>query len=365
MAQLSEASNPPADFSKSLWQMFEDGARIDPEAPCVTACHQAADHLSNLLPAASKDRQQDCLVWNYREFRHASLVLAKSMADLGVKRGSTIMAPLPNGIETHLVRIVSWILQLTLVVLDADLVEPGRHDELAYFIKTMSPSSILIPDDAAAEVVASAAKEVDHTFGFVFRTQASDVLTSHSWSQIDSANHSDKSLESLAGQEQKALEKNGDRPAVVLFTSGTTTGRPKGCPLSVQNVVTACLNEMWLPDIPNAFAIHNPHSRAMYNCFGIMGLAFGRHLIQTNSVFVPEKVFEGIKKHKAEGIMIVPSPLKIMYAQKHIDWPQCTSLRSVYVGGDVIDTELFGKAQAMFPQCLLKMMVSIFLFNIE
>lgn len=350
MSQLSDEKNPPFDFTQSLWQMFEDGHNINPEAPCLTACHQTADHLANLLPADSEDRQQSCLIWSYRELRHAALVVAKAMTDLGVKRGSTMMAPLPNGVETHLIRIISWILQITLVVLDADLVEPGRHDELAFFTETMSPALILVPSDKDANAVTNAAKESGHAYDFIFRAQPSEDFPSHSWAQIDSNKYSSESLEELARQQDKALEKNGNRVAVVLFTSGTTTGRPKGCPLSVRNVVSTCYNEMWLPEVPNSFAIHNPHSRALYNCFGIMGLPFGRHLVMTHSHFIPEKVFEGVKNHKAEGLMIVVAPLKIMAASKHIDWTQLTSIRSVYIGGDVIDTELFSKAQAMFPQ---------------
>lgn len=350
MPQLSEAKNPPWDPSISLWQMFEGGAKINPEAPCITACHQAPDHLANLLLAGKSDRPQPCLSWNYRELRHAALVLAKAMEDLGVKRGSTIMVPLPNGVETHLIRLVTWVLQLTLVALDADLVEPGRHDELAFFMHSMSPSMIIVPNDKDASAVATLAKEEGHSFDFIFRTQASDALPSHSWAQTDSTKYSDESLEDLAGQEQKDLEKGGDRTALVLFTSGTTTGRPKGCPHTVRSAVANCLNEMWIPELPMTFALHNPHSRALYNCFGVMGLAFGGHLVQTAATFVPEKVFEGVVKHKAEALMLVTTPMKIMAAQRHIDWTQCTSIRSVYLGGDVLDTTLFAKAQAMFPQ---------------
>lgn len=350
MSYLSEEKRPPVEFNKSLWQMFEDGYRINPEAPCLTACHQAADHLVKLLPPDSRDRQQSCLVWSYREIRHASLVLAKAMTDLGVKRGSTMMVPIPNGVETHLIRLVSWILQITIVVLDADLVEPPRHDELAFFTQTMSPALILVPSDKDTSAVTNAAGESGHKYDFIFRTQPSEELPSHSWAQIDAEKYSSESLEELARQEDEALEKDGNRVAVVLFTSGTTTGRPKGCPLSVRNIVSTCLNEMWVSDVPNSFAVHNPHSRALYNCFGIMGLPFGRHLIQSWSHFIPEKVFEGVKKHKAEGLMIVTGPVRVMAAAKHIDWPQLTSVRSVYLGGDVLDTELFAKVQAMFPQ---------------
>lgn len=349
MAQLSEVCNPPVDVPQSTWQMFEDGANKDLDAPVLTACHQAGDHCANLLPAGSRDRPHSCLRWTYRELRYAALVVSKAMADLGVKRGSTIIVPIPNGIETHIVRIVSFILQLNLVALSSDLGQPGRKDELAYFIKTMSPEIVIVPDALGANAIDKTAQEIDFTFDFKFTTRHSQSPGWTSWASIDSQRFSDESLESLAGQQQEELDQQGDRVTLVLFTSGTSTGQPKGVPQTVRNVVSGAQNQMWIEDLPSSFAISSPHSRAIYACMCHMSLASGHHIILPHTHFTPESTFEAIQNHNVEMLLFIPSQLKIMAAQRSLDWTKLKSVRRVLLGGDVITTDLMQYAERLFP----------------
>lgn len=333
----------------STWQMFEDGAHIDLAALSITACHQSSDHYVNLLPEDSKNRSQECLQWTYGELRHAALVIAKAMSDAGVKRGSTIMAPLPNGVETHLARIVSFILQLTLVTLDADLVEPGRSDELAYFIQATSPQVFLVPDGRGASSVYEAAKQIGHAFDFQFLTQGSEAPGCISWAKIDSSRYDNDSLEDLAAQQQPDLDKDGHRVALILFTSGTSTGRPKGAPQTVENIVSAGLNQMWVEDLGRVYGLHSPHSRAIYNCWGFAAMAWGHHVVQTHSAFDPEKTYHAISRHGIEMFLFVPAQIKILASHKHLDFTKLKSVRRILIGGDIVTTDLLQKAERLFP----------------
>ncbi|KAF2486227.1 hypothetical protein BDY17DRAFT_73190 [Neohortaea acidophila] len=348
MARPSEVFSPDEAIIKSTWQMFEDGAQKKLDAPVLTACHQAADHCANLLSTTSLHRPPvDCLQWTFGELRHASLVVAKAMQDAGVQRGMTVAALIPNGIETHIVRVVSFILQLTLVALDRDLVKHGRRDEFIYYIRTTTPDMVLVADSAAAESVDEATGSIGFSLAHRFITEDPRTPGWTSWAKTEQP--SAESLEVLAGQEEEELDQGGDRVALVLFTSGTSSGRPKGCPQTVRNITAAAYNQMWIADIGSSYAVQSPSSRAVYNCMGAMAIVYGHHVVLSHSHFTLEALHAAVGAHSVEMLLLVPAQVRLLAAQHHLDFSSLTSVKRVVLGGDIITIDLIEKAEELFP----------------
>ena len=254
MAALAEICNPPVDLPPSLWHMFAAGVNKDPGALAFTVCHQSTDHLENLVPKRDRNHSKGCLSWTYHEMSHAALLLSKSMLDARAKTGGTVLSLCPNGIEAVLGLWASAFLQMTYVPLDPGLLEAPRRDELKYYLQKMNPSALVIADSAGAKVVDQVLKEIDikSSARFVFESPCEQ-----GWRVCANIAPSDEDLISIPNlQEDPSIEKSGGRTAVVLFTSKTSTSKPKGCPLSVRNVVHACEAEMALAELPSSYYLH-------------------------------------------------------------------------------------------------------------
>ncbi len=234
--------------------MFDAAASGNANKPAVTAMHQTVDHLARLMPDKNAVRLGSWLEWTYAEFRHAAIKVAAAMLAAGVKRGSTLVTLIPNGIESELVLWVVAVLQLTLAPLDVGLSAAGRREQLCDYLSRLSPHIVMVSDADGAASLDEALTEC----GLKTTLRLSSLETGKDgWRSLEGLASSASSKEGVNAvtQQDNALEDGGKRTAGILFTSGTSTRRPKGCMMSATNVLNTAINEGAIKDLPERVLI--------------------------------------------------------------------------------------------------------------
>ncbi len=125
-----------------------------------------------------------------------------------------------------------------------------------------------------------------------------------------------------------------DDPAVILYTSGTS-GKPKGVVLTHGNLranVTACIEQAEL-ERANTFLGVLPQ----FHSFGLttltlIPLKLGAKVVYS-ARFVPRKMVELIRRHRAEILLAIPAMYKAMLTVKEAGAEDLASVRMAVSGG--------------------------------
>ena len=348
MPPLAEIYNPSPTLPSSLWHMLDAGSKIDPDSPAISVMHQSWDHFAKLLPHAERNARRQWLSWTYAELKHASLSLAAGMQDHGVKRGSVVATFINNGIENELLLWVSAILQLTLAPLDPGLLSPGRDDQLKDYITRLHPQTVVVSDASAANAMDDVLARYD------IRTETKVTLEKSAnpgWTPLESLAvafpESDEEPSCLA---QKAtLEDSGKRVALVLFTSGTSTGRPKGCPLTVRGMLNGAVNDMAFADLPSTLIMQNVNFRVICPAMSLSAFRKGGHVVMPGPAFSPKQCLDTIEQCRAELVVCIPVMIQAIARDPLLKSRNLDSLRQVVLGGDMATEDVMSKAQEIFP----------------
>ena len=224
---LSYVTGGPRDIQLgSIWSLIQEGLEKKPNAAAVISTHQAADHASFLVGKTSINRES-CLSWSLEDMYHGASRIAAALEARGVERGSILMTLLPNSGEWCLMYWVSAMLQLTLVPLDSALLTPGREDQLLYFLDMLKPSSVIVAGNEQSAAFDKTSAKVTGSITTKLISQNTSPQDS-SWTNLHAL------VTNVQPQSQiyqdESIDQHGTRNALILFTSGTSTGRPKGCP---------------------------------------------------------------------------------------------------------------------------------------
>ncbi|HEY9468968.1 MAG TPA: class I adenylate-forming enzyme family protein, partial [Propionibacteriaceae bacterium] len=149
-----------------------------------------------------------------------------------------------------------------------------------------------------------------------------------------------------------------DEPAVILFTSGTS-GRPKGAVLSHRSVVA--MQHMLLfathrlpVDIPDDFSVSPVlQTGPLFHIGGVQTLIrtliTGSVIVLTEGKFDPSQVLHLIEHERIERWGGVPTMMTRVLGEPSIDGRDLTSLRSLTLGGSVVQPEIIRRIKRHFP----------------
>jgi long-chain acyl-CoA synthetase len=235
--------------------------------------------------------------WTYRALDAATARLAGGFARLGLAPGDRIGLHLPNGAEFVLAYYAAQKAGLVPLSLNVTYTK----DEIAYIVGDASPVAVVTADALADNLPAAA-----------------DMLSVRH--VLDAAE-----LDRLHGTPLRALDRDREETAAILYTSATT-GRPKGVMLTQSNLVS------------NAYAtVHHLRitrddrglcALPMFHCFGqnaiMNALVTAGALLVLHERFVPDRFVDALAQHRITILYAVPTMYILFLAR-----PQPLDLASV------------------------------------
>ena len=268
MTKLSEVDAGPGKVRiDSLWSVVQRGIDINPNKVALIAPSQPANHLQGLvgpatsladfltLPFAQVRRAAaqitsvlsvgylaslllpapasvDCLTWSFAQLLRASTRLGSVFDTNHIQPGATILVLVSNCAEWSLLLWVSALKCYTLVTVDTRVLEPGHEQELQRYIEILTPSVIVVQhqDDATA-VERFRPKDKYPFMGLSLEPLAEPP---QDWTSMEdvSAMFFPENIKA-----EPAVD-TLDRVAMIIFTSGTSTGLLKGCLRTVRDLVS-------------------------------------------------------------------------------------------------------------------------------
>jgi long-chain acyl-CoA synthetase len=218
--------------------------------------------------------------WTYEALDDEVSALAGGLAALGLQAGERIGLHLPNRPEFVLAYYAAHKLGLVPLSLNVTY----KADEIAYIVADAGASALITTHDLAAGLPARA--------------------------RIPSVRHliTDADLSRLHAAPVRAVDRDRDETAAILYTSATT-GRPKGVMLSHANIVS------------NTYAtVHHlkmtPEDRGlcalpMFHCFGqnfiLNALVTAGGLLVLHERFVPGDFLAALGRHRITLLYAVPT----------------------------------------------------------
>ncbi len=223
--------------------------------------------------------------WTYRELDAETSAVAGGFAALGLVPGDRVGLHLPNTPEF----VLAYYGAEKAGLIPLSLNVTYKAEEIAYIAGDATPAAIVTADHVAQQLPARA--------------------------DMPSVRHviAGKELGALAGSSRRAIDRDREDTAAILYTSATT-GRPKGVMLSHANVVS------------NVFAtVHHLRMSAddvglcalpLFHCFGqnfIMNalIAAGATLVLQER-FVPSEFVDAIARDRVTLLYAVPTMYILM-----------------------------------------------------
>nr|POF14145.1 4-coumarate--coa ligase-like 7 [Quercus suber] len=353
---LAEIDGGTFSNRPSLFLHLEQGLLRNPDGPAVISMHQATDHLEDFLDNsvtshASQGHDDSCLIWTFRQLHEASLKIASALLERGVRPGSTLVTLVPHGIEWCLWMWTASIMKFTVAPLDFGALNEGREIELQHFMTEIAPSIILAPNSVGAKAIdtAIASSNISRPFGITI----SDDSLDH-WTPLRALARS-RTADSGFDRENllaAAREIDPDRVGFILFTSGTSMGRPKGCLVRVAATSFTMDTQRLGPqplDTSSRCLLQTANFRAIAQVVVFLFWTAGGAIVIPGLSFDAEQALAAVEKYHVTNMVFVPAMLHAVAARPELRSRDLSSISKVSIGGDMITRDILTKAQALFP----------------
>jgi len=353
--QLAELDGGKIANHPSIFIHVEEGLKQNPNGLAVIVMHQPGRHLSELIENESTQHQDSShtfkhLSWTYSELHTAALRVSAGLMALGVQPGSTIVTLMPNGIEFPILLWASIVMRLKLATLDFGALREARSMELKNFMISLKPDVVVVPDNEGAESVDRALSSAD------VKQPLRIVLggcTENGWRTMVAIG---KMGINHQINEQSLLEqaRSGDDPNriySVLFTSGTSSGKPKGCPKRVISLANSMANPVWSKILPSSrVLIQSANFLVIAQNFAIRAWKVGAAIVIANATFSPETTLRAIEEEHIRLLFVVPSMIHAFVENLLLKSWNLDSVLTCHVGGDIITQKHLIKASVLFPK---------------
>lgn len=264
---------------------------------------------------------------------------------------------LPNGVEFPLLLWTSFLLKASLSTLDVGALSPPRAGELKSYLSSLNPDFILVPDAQGATAVNRALAELELDIPNV--RVIVDVLESRQnvpegWSSFLDFGASSRAQDMKCEAEMIAEARDDDleRISVTLFTSGTSSGQPKGCPRSVRNTMQFLERMLWLEEGGSSARnmVQTANFRVIAHVTTLQTWKAGGSIIMPSAVFDGGATLEAISVHQVSLLNLVPSQLHSIISHPDFSTTDVKSVQVICLGADMITKDLLQKTAKAFPQ---------------
>ncbi|KAI0841397.1 acetyl-CoA synthetase-like protein [Hypoxylon sp. FL0890] len=363
LADINGGSLP--NHHQSIFAQIEQGLLESPSQPAVICMHQPADHLANWIhrkgdlhsSTVASNSPPDCLTLTYNQLHGAALKLAGSLAANGILPGSTCLCVIPNGGEYALILWACAILRLTLASLDPAILD--SREGLVDYLQVLQPAVVFAGDlrssgDIESVLIHMPIASRPHLKILVNNESHTPLHGWENFHRLSETNVSTSDTFNEAAVLKDARNDDPDRIHSILFTSGTSAGRPKGCPLRVGSMTHILESQSWLITPNNCSRVlqqaHN--SRAIGPQHTLQTWRAGGAIVMpTGPSFAIEHTLEALQHHGVTFIVVSPA---MVHALAH-ELPRLPvgtgdSVKTIQVGGDAITREVLVKCAKLFPR---------------
>jgi 4-coumarate--CoA ligase len=339
--------------------------------------------------------QQTCLTLTYGQLHSMALKLAYGLMQHGAQPGTRMVMLIPNGGEYALLLWTCVLLRVTYVSLDPALLDITGFTQLKQLLKLLKPQLVVAPDALAGKALDVAMSELQLpqpvrvclTSAPGDSSQSKQYERAHNWKslarivQAGSKNAHTDSAAAAAALATAARRDNPDRLHSIMFTSGTSGGAPKGCPMRVGGMSHVLHSQAWLVDGgAGAVALQQPHnSRGIAPAQTLQTWKAGGAVVMTGQSFDVREAVGAIRRLGATFIVLTPPMVHEMAAELRSSTGTATgstgpgpdlnggsynppvghppggddalaSVRRIQVGGDTVTRDLLRKCAALFPR---------------
>ena len=347
-----------APYEESLFAFLEHGFIRDPDALAVVSRPQRGDHLADMVqtsiglpPRRIKDA---CLRWTYAEFFGVTINLATGLATQGLSAESITITFIPNSVEWLLLFSASIAAKTSVAFLDIDMLQKPRRAELEAKLVQLRPSCIVVADSEGASAVDDALTRVDvtNTLKVVLETRVAPASgDAHNWRSLVSLcePHSASTITSTI---ESARDDNPDRTALIIYTSGTSGGMPKGCIKHAGSLLGNAKTQRFSRhgDIDhNVRILQTANFRAIAPIIALMCWRDGATVVLSTYPFQPKTFLEDIEQERVSDIGLIPAQAHAIAAEPTLKLRDLSCLRLVASGGDMVTSSLVHLIERCFP----------------
>lgn len=329
-------------IKESIWSSFVNVAKEKPDHIAVISRSQPNDLLASVI-GTSPNAPSTGLEWTYSQLIQGAQNIASVFKRYGAKPNSVLLIFLPPVCaEWPLLWLAANCIGVTLVTIDKRALEPARLDELTYYIHSLQPGVVVVHESSGAQAVDKVCAELQHKIDCRMTLDyAEDAAEWYGLASFDSSVTTDN----LAPGGQHT---NYDRTAAILYTSGTSTGQPKGCPMGEKNLIHGWSHHH--PIYPGSkLVMMFANSRAINLCLSSQCWRVGGTIVYLTNGFTPEGLLSLIEEEKTTEGIFIPPMLRVMVTHPSFSKERVKSLKRILVGGDVSTADIEDLVTEYFP----------------
>jgi acyl-coenzyme A synthetase/AMP-(fatty) acid ligase len=158
--------------------------------------------------------------------------------------------------------------------------------------------------------------------------------------------------EAIAERTEAAREDDFDRTALIVYTSGTSGGMPKGCLKQTGSIIAGCAAADLRPpgsQKESVRVIQTANFRVIAPVTIIRAWHDGATVVLTKFPFNVESYLDDIEQERVTNLALIPAQLHALAASPSLQSRDLTCVESVAIGGDIINAPLIKLAEKTFP----------------
>ncbi|KAK6000887.1 hypothetical protein QM012_002970 [Aureobasidium pullulans] len=227
-----------------------------------------------------------------------------------------------------------------------------RHAELRRKIIDLQPSVIVVEDAEGVAAIEQVLESLE--LHDLVRVSLSDKpISSNSGSWLPLADLcSPVSDQAASARLDDARYDSPDRDALIVYTSGTSSGIPKGCIRHVRGWIQSVSRTIWsLPgDTRGKRALQTTNFRVIAPGCAVRAWYDGATVVLTGRTFDPMKFLDAMEQEGMSELVLLPAQLHAVAATPGFELRDKSSVKLIMSGGDIVTSSLIEQSKRLFPE---------------
>ena len=349
-----------APYDESLFTFLEHGFLKSPDGLAVVSRSQRGNHLSEMVRISTgsqpKRVEDSCLRWTYAEYFSVTVNLATGLSTQNLNADSITVTFIPNSVEWLLLLSASVVAKTGMAYLDIDMLKEERRAELEAKLLQLRPSCIVVADSAGALAIDKALQEVD--LGETLKVSLASTTTPVNgapgvWRYLVDLCEP-HSTSTLTNTIESARKDDPNRTALIIYTSGTSGGMPKGCVKHVGSLLAYTKQQRFFSlgnDGDHTVRIlQTANFRAIAPLISLMCWRDGSTLVLSTYPFHPKTFLDDLEQEHVTDVALIPAQAHAIAAEPTLKSRNLSSVKLVGSGGDMVTSSLIHVIERSFPE---------------